>query len=60
MVPLGLTHIHATGIGDVLLCLCKLKNIRDVLLCLCKLKNIKSGTQIDAIRLHHYNRIEFI
>ena len=26
MVPLGLTHIHDAGIGDVLLCLCKLKN----------------------------------
>ena len=23
MVPLGLTHIHAKVIGDVLLCLCK-------------------------------------
>ena len=27
MVPLGLMHIHDAGIGDVLLCLCKLKNI---------------------------------
>ena len=28
MVPLGLTHIHDTGIGDVLLCLCKLENLK--------------------------------
>ena len=29
MVPLGLTHIHHdAGIGDVLLRLCKLKNIK--------------------------------
>ena len=27
MVPLGLTHSDDPGIGDVLLCLCKLKNI---------------------------------
>ena len=27
MVPLGLTHIHDAGIGDVLLCFCKLENI---------------------------------
>ena len=27
MVPLDLTHIHDAGIGHVLLCLCKLKNI---------------------------------
>ena len=27
MVPLGLTHIHDAGIGDVMLCLCKLKSI---------------------------------
>ena len=27
MVPLGLTYIHDAGVGDVLLCLCKLKNI---------------------------------
>ena len=26
MVPLGLMHIHDAGIGDVLLCLCKLKH----------------------------------
>ena len=34
MVPLGLTHIHDAGIGDVLLCLCKLKH---------------TGAQIDAM-----------
>ena len=27
MVPLRLTHIHDAGVGDVWLCLCKLKNI---------------------------------
>ena len=27
MVPLGLTRIHDAGIGDVLLCLRKLKNM---------------------------------
>ena len=29
MAPLGMTHIHNVGIGDVLLCLCKLKNLND-------------------------------
>ena len=28
MVPMGLTHIHDAGIGDVLLCLCKLRNTK--------------------------------
>ena len=27
MVPLGMMHIHDAGAGDVLLCICKLKNI---------------------------------
>ena len=40
MVPLGLTHIHDAGIGDVLPCLCKPENI-------------VTGAQIDANRLHH-------
>ena len=63
MVPLRLTRIHDAGVGDVLLCSCKDKNINyktqiDAIHCIIKIGlNLFDVTRCNG--LHHKNRNDF-
>ena len=66
MVPLGLTHMHDAGNGDVLLCLRKLKNTNyrgqiDAIRCIIKIGlNLFDVTRCHGLHHKHPNNFQYV